>query len=84
MYQVEPGDEALEQAAALPLEALTPLLEVWAVLAVAPWGGRSLKADNPHANILTHAFGPQRQGLVTYMILEDQRRVVVLQVAWLG
>ena len=30
------------------------------------------------------AFGPTGQGIATYLILDDQRRVDLLQVAWLG
>jgi hypothetical protein len=32
----------------------------------------------------THPFGDHHQGLVTYLVLEDQRRVVVLRVMWVG
>ncbi|WP_214103284.1 hypothetical protein [Acrocarpospora catenulata] len=84
MYAVEYGDEAQEQADVLPFDALAPFLEVLAVLGVAPWSGKSLNEDNPNANILTLAFGPRKQGMVTYMILEDRRHVEILKVMWLG
>jgi len=32
----------------------------------------------------TLAFGKHDQGLVTYLILDEQRRVVVLRVLWIG
>jgi hypothetical protein len=32
----------------------------------------------------THALGEHGQGLVIYVILDDQRRVVVLRVLWTG
>jgi hypothetical protein len=32
----------------------------------------------------THAFGKHDQGLVIHLILDDQRRVVVLRVLWAG
>jgi hypothetical protein len=31
----------------------------------------------------THAFGDHSTGLVIYLILEQQRRVIVLRVLWL-
>ncbi|GAA1007265.1 hypothetical protein Aple_017690 [Acrocarpospora pleiomorpha] len=59
-------------------------LEVLAVLGVAPRSGKSLNKNNPNANILTLAFGPEKQGMVTYMVLEDRRHVEILKVMWLG
>jgi hypothetical protein len=32
----------------------------------------------------THVFGKHDQGLATYLILDDQRRVIVLRVLWMG
>jgi hypothetical protein len=32
----------------------------------------------------SHAFGEHGEGLVIYVILDDQRRVVVLRVLWAG
>lgn len=28
-------------------------------------------------------FGPERRGIATYLILDDERRVELLQIAWL-
>ncbi len=84
MYEVEFDPAARDQAAHLPLEALAPLLELRATLALAPWGGEPVNPDNAGSNILTLPFGPQGRGMVTYMVLEDQRRVAVLQIIWLG
>ena len=82
MYTVEWENPAGEQAAALPAEALVPYAELLTLLAIAPWSGESGMPANPDANILIHAFGGH--GLVSYLILEDQRRVVVLSVTWAG
>ena len=30
------------------------------------------------------AFGPSGEGMITYLILEDQRRVDILDVLWIG
>ena len=58
--------------------------EVEEVLRLVPWNGRSLNDTNPHAEVRQMVFGPGGRGLVTYLILEDQRRVDVLQVNWVG
>lgn len=67
MYAVETVVEALEQIAALPHEVL-------------PWTSDSYNRQRPEANMRARPFGPHHQGLVIYLILEDQRRVVVLRV----
>lgn len=54
------------------------------MLEVAPWGGDPLSAADPGSPVRTVAFGPHGQGLVTYLILERDRRVDLLDVLWLG
>lgn len=41
-------------------------------------------AANPDAEVRTLTFGLTAQGMITYLILEDQRRVDILDVLWLG
>jgi hypothetical protein len=85
MYTVESDDQALEQAAALPSEALPSFAELMTLLEIGPWGGKPYNMERaPEGNLRTHVFGPHREGLVMYLILEDQRRVVVLRVLWTG
>ena len=84
MYSLETGNEAGAQVAALPPEALAPYAELRALLAVAPWSGDSLNSQRPDAPVRTHVFGGHSQGLVTYLVVEDQRRVAVLRVHWAG
>jgi hypothetical protein len=84
MYLVESEQHALEQIAALPAEALPFYAELMTVLETAPWGGEAYDRQRPDANMRTHVFGKYDQGLVIYLILEDQRRVVVLRVLWAG
>jgi len=83
VYSLETDHEALEQIAALPSEALSPYAELMAVLEVAPWSGDAYNRQRPEANMRTHSFGDSA-GLVIYLVLEDQRRVVVLRVIWAG
>ena len=83
MYRATTDEQSQPQIDAPPREALGPFAEARAVLEVAPWGGDSLNDDNPEAPVRPLAFGPIRQGLVTYLIVERRRRVDVLDVLWL-
>lgn len=58
--------------------------ELVTLLEVAPWGGDSYDRKRPDANMRTHTFGSHGEGLMIYLILDDQRRVVVLRVLWAG
>ena len=84
MYRVTTDQKSQPQIEALPPEALAPFAEACAVVEIAPWNGDSLNDDYPDAPVRTLAFGPAHQGLVTYLILDDQRRVDLLDVLWLG
>jgi hypothetical protein len=84
VYSVESEEQALEQVAALPAEALPYYAELMMVLETAPWSGEAYDRQRPDANMRTHVFGKHDQGLVIYLILDDQRRVVVLRVLWAG
>lgn len=84
MYSVEWEPHALEQLSALPSAAFLFFAELVTVLDVAPWSGDPYDRQRPDANMRTHAFGEHGEGLVIYVILEDQRRVVVLRVLWAG
>lgn len=53
------------------------------MLEVSPWSGESLNATNPDAGVRTLTFGSTSHGMITYLILEDQRRVDILDVLWL-
>lgn len=63
---------------------MAPFLEVRATLEVAPWSGDPLNDRDPDSPVRTVVFGLQGQGLVTYLILERNRRVDILDVLWLG
>jgi hypothetical protein len=84
MYSVESEQYALEQVAALPAKALPFYAELMTVLETAPWSGEAYDRQRPDTNMRTCAFGQHDQGLVIYLILDDQRRVVVLRVLWAG
>ena len=84
MYSVETEQDALKQVAALPADALASYAEIMALLEVAPWSGDAYNRERPDANMRAHGFGEQGEGLVIYLILEDQRRVIVLRAIWVG
>jgi hypothetical protein len=82
VYRVTSDRQVLEQVAALPLEALASYAELLVVLETVPWNGDPVHKDNPGGAVRGHAFG--RGGLVTYLILDDLRRVDMLTVQWVG
>lgn len=83
MYRVETDEPARRQVEALPADALADYAELRAVLEVSPWSGDPLNDRNPGGPVRTLVFGRQHDGMVTYLVLEDQRRVDVLDVLWL-
>jgi hypothetical protein len=84
MYSVEWEVHALDQLVALPAEAIPFYAELVTVLEVAPWSGDAYDRQRPDANMRAHAFGKHGEGLAVYVILDEQRRVVVLRVLWAG
>lgn len=74
----------MEQIAALPDDALAGYAEALGVLKLIPWNGLPISDANPDAEVRQLVFGPRGEGLVTYLILEDQRRVDALRVHWVG
>ena len=79
-YAVEVDPEAAEQLDALPHHAALALAEAVAVLELTPWSGEPINTRNPEGPVRMLAFGTA--GLVTYLVLEDQRRVDLLRIVW--
>jgi hypothetical protein len=84
VYRIRTYPEARDAVAALPAAALVGYAEARAVLALVPWNGRSINGANPDGAVRQFVFGPDAMGLVTYLILERDRQVDVLEVQWLG
>jgi hypothetical protein len=82
LYVLRTYEEAIEQIAALPNEALDHYAQVIDVLELAPWSGDPYNMSNPDGAMRQLVFGPNGRGMVTYLVLEDQRRVDVLRVLW--
>jgi len=80
LYTVETDEQAQQQVAALPPEALPAYAEARALRGASPWAGTPYHRRKPDGPLRTVAFG--NAGMVTYLVLDDQRRVDVLQVFW--
>ena len=83
MYSVTTDDESEPQLAALPPSALAPFAELRTMLEITPWNGNPYNKFKPDSPMRTCAFGPNTEGMVTYLILEDQRRVDLLNIVWI-
>jgi hypothetical protein len=84
LYRVETDSEAMDQIAALPDEALAFYAQVLGVLELTPWNGAPYNLAKNVGPMRQWVFGQQGEGMVVYLILEDQRRVDVLRVLWLA
>jgi hypothetical protein len=82
MYRIVVDQETEEQIDALPYEALTPLAELLDVLTIAPWNGDPINNSNPGGPLRMWPFGIA--GILTHLILEDQRRVDLVRVVWVS
>jgi hypothetical protein len=81
-YSIDVDPGAQDAIVALPHEALLALAETFAVLELAPWSvGRSVNPErNPDSGVRNLPFGAA--GMVTYLIVEHERRVDILLVTW--
>jgi hypothetical protein len=85
VYRVLPDAETTEQIAALPPAALPHLARALDVLELVPdSAGRPYNAAKPDGPMWEPTFGPDGEGTITYLLLEDQREVHLLVVQWLG
>jgi hypothetical protein len=82
VYRLRTYEEAMEQIAALPEAALDHYAQVIDVLELVTWSGDPYNMSNPDGAMRQLVFGPGGKGMVTYLVLEDQRRVDVLRVLW--
>jgi hypothetical protein len=83
VYRVETDALAESQTEALPSHALPAYAELRTLLEVNPWAGDPINEQNPEAEVRSFTFGPNHEDLATFLILENQRRVDILDVTWL-
>lgn len=74
MYKVTTDEQSQAQIDALPPAALSPFAEARAALELAPWNGQPYHRHRPDSPMRTLSFGPNGEGDIVYLILEDQRR----------
>lgn len=84
MYRVVTDDHIGQQLDAMPAPALVAFAELRVLLEVDPWAGGPMNPANPDGPVRTMSFGPGHEGVVAYLILESQRRVDLVQIAWMG
>jgi hypothetical protein len=82
VYTVATDEQAQPQVDALPAESLAAYAELCVALETDPWAGRPYNRDNPEGALRIRSFATY--GQVVYLILEDQRRVDILMVQWVG
>ena len=58
-------------------------LELIAFLELTPWEGAPYREDKPDGSMRIMPVGKRAEGMTVYLILEEQRRVVVVSVTWL-
>jgi hypothetical protein len=83
VYAYEILPETRDQVDGLPITALPFYAELIAFLELTPWDAHPYRDDNPDGNLRKIVFGPTTQGIAVYLILEDQRRVIVVSVTWI-
>jgi hypothetical protein len=83
-YKIDLDPQAIDQIRALPPEVTGAFREALTVLELVPWNGLPYNDDLPDGSLRELLFGPDSLGKVSYLILEDQRRVDVLNVVWLS
>ncbi|SDY66182.1 mRNA-degrading endonuclease RelE, toxin component of the RelBE toxin-antitoxin system [Amycolatopsis xylanica] len=81
-FHLEVDPQAVDQIRALPEHALPMLAEAMTVLELAPWNGRPYVETKPDGALRQLLFG-DGVGIITYLVLDEQRRVDVLDVLWL-
>ncbi len=83
-YSIDIDPGAQDAIAALPHDALLALAEAFAVLELSPWSaGRSVNPErNPDSGVRNLLF--DTTGMITYLIVEHERRVDILLVTWAG
>jgi hypothetical protein len=82
VYDVSVDEYTQQQLDSLPRDARSAWNELRETLALVPGNGMPL---NPAVTggVLTWQFGPHKEGLAYYLVLERDQKVVVLEILWL-
>jgi hypothetical protein len=84
VYRVVVDDQVQSQLDALSPPALAAFGELQVLLELNPWAGGPVNPANCDGPVRTMSFGPSHEGVAAYLILEEQRRVDLVPIAWLG
>jgi len=86
VFEVVVDDLVQHQVDGFPHAARLAFAELRVALELGPWSGEPAHANYPDSPTRTKAFGPHREGLAGYVIIDraDRRQVVIVEVAWLG
>ncbi|MCY9782850.1 hypothetical protein KIK06_02975 [Nocardiopsis sp. EMB25] len=82
MYRIDIEDIAKEQIRALPEHLLPELASLFALLELQPWSGPPMDARRPSGNIRRHDLGEGGECSVVYLVLDDQKLVLLLRLVW--
>jgi hypothetical protein len=82
-YRTVTDPQVRAQIRALPAEVLPALADAMGVLRLTSWNGRPYNAVDPDSWMRQLDFADDR-GFITYLVLDDQDWVDVLNVTWLG
>lgn len=74
------NDEVRDAAGSLPIAAVFALMEFMAAVALDPWGVAGLDRGSP--NMPNLVFGPHGEGIVSCLIMDDERQVWITKVQW--
>lgn len=84
MYDLN-EDGITDQVHALPPDARAVFDELCTVIALVPGKSEPAAHHNPDGEVRFTAFSPASgSGFVYYLILEDQHRVDLLELIWIG
>ena len=84
MYSYDVLPEVREYVDGMPAAALASYAELIGFMELTPWDASAYRQDKPDANMRKILFGPGSEGIAVYVILEEQRRVIVVSVTWVG
>jgi hypothetical protein len=82
-YRIVTDPHVRAQIRALPTEVLPALAELMAVVELVPWSAPPYHEENPDSPMRQLPLAGGR-GFVTYMVLDSQDRVDLLDITWFG
>ena len=84
MYRWELEDLAEDQIAGLPAHARRALIELLDAVVIVDPAEYQRAAGQPARPLRSLPFGPNGQGLVTFLVYEPDELVIITRVQWLG